>query len=64
MKIKTDDILGFGLILVSIFLFFFSIDLIFREELNLIIGLSGVIGSIIVLIAEIVFIKQKWFQKI
>jgi len=58
VKIKTDDILAFALLLVSIVIF--TISLSFS---SVFLKLIGIIGSILIFIAEGVFLMQKWRRK-
>ena len=58
MRIKTDDILALGLVLISITMFFVSLSI---EDYLL--KLLGIAGSISVFIAEIVYLFQKWKYK-
>lgn len=57
MARKTIDLLSLGLIIQSIFI----IILAWSLE-NLLIKLTGIIGSSIVILVELVFLYEKWFK--
>lgn len=57
MARKTIDLLSLGLIIQSIFI----IILAWGLE-NLLIKLTGIIGSSIVILVELVFLYEKWFK--
>ena len=57
MARKTIDILSLGLIIQSIFI----IILAWSLE-NLLIKLTGILGSSIVILVELIFLYEKWFK--
>jgi len=57
MARKTIDLLGLGLIIQAVFI----ILLVWNFE-DLLIKLMGIIGSIIIILVEIIFLYEKWFK--
>jgi len=58
-KKSVGDILGLGLVLISIF-----ITIISLRETNVLIKLTGLIGGIIVIIAETFFLYEIWKKNV
>jgi len=56
MKLPTDDLLGFGLTLFSIFLFFYAFGII-----NPFLKILAIVSSLFLFSAEIIYLYQKWF---
>jgi len=56
MRIPTDDLLALGIVLLSIFLFFYAFGVS-----NSLLKILAIISSIFLFSAEIIYLYQKWF---